>query len=516
MKFAKTSILHPFLFAIFPIIYLYSINIIEVSIDEIVFPILVSILITGIFLIISKLILKDWIKSGLIISLLVVLSFSYGHIYSLLDSTMIGELEIGRHRYLLPIFLTIFSFITVLIIRTHVDLDKIKTIINAIAITLIIITIPNFADTGNSIIEANDENQLKDFKISYDLKKLESLNSIEKPDVYYIILDGYGGTKRMKQDLEYDNYGFLSELNNRGFFTSDISSSNYPSTGWSLTSSLNMNYLPIKENDQTNTEYALLLNELNQRNEVMRNFDYLSYEIVYYRTYLVFSENPMFVDQILCQNENASTKFQNMLLRTSILGYFANQISLEKDRQSIICAFSEISSLKDRNSESVFAFIHLLLPHPPYLFGANGENIIGSKTQTVEGSFVDEEKYIDSIKYANKKILETIDKILANNSKSIIIIQSDHGYDFGINYENPSEISLKQRFSNLNAVYLPDKGKDDLYEGITPVNIFRIIFNNYFDASYEILEDRMYYKPYGTNSILKDIEFQDVTEIILN
>ena len=109
-----------------------------------------------------------------------------------------------------------------------------------------------------------------------------------------------------------------------------------------------------------------------------------------------------------------------------------------------------------------------------------------------------------------------IDDILKNNKKSIIVIQSDHGYDFDIDYENPSELSLQQRFSIINAIYLPDKGKDDLYEGITPVNIFRIIFNNYFDASYEILEDRMYYSPYGTNSIYKHIKFQDVTDIILN
>ncbi len=47
-----------------------------------------------------------------------------------------------------------------------------------------------------------------------------------------------------------------------------------------------------------------------------------------------------------------------------------------------------------------------------------------------------------------KKLLEVIENILRNNENSIIIIQSDHGYDFGINYENPSDMSLKQRFFN--------------------------------------------------------------------
>ena len=101
--------------------------------------------------------------------------------------------------------------------------------------------------------------------------------------------------------------------------------------------------------------------------------------------------------------------------------------------------------------------------------------------------FVNEEKYVDTIKFANKKTIEMVDIILKHNNNSIIIIQSDHGYDFGINYENPSDLQLKQRLSNLNAIYLPNSNDGVFYEGITPVNVFRIIFNEYFDASYDVL-----------------------------
>ena len=58
MNFNKTSFLHTFLFAIFPIIHLYSINTIEVTLTEIFLPLLISVLLTGIFLVIVKLILK--------------------------------------------------------------------------------------------------------------------------------------------------------------------------------------------------------------------------------------------------------------------------------------------------------------------------------------------------------------------------------------------------------------------------------------------------------------------------
>ena len=77
-------------------------------------------------------------------------------------------------------------------------------------------------------------------------------------------------------------------------------------------------------------------------------------------------------------------------------------------------------------------------------------------------------------------------------------------------------MSLKQRFSTLNAIYFPDQNQDILYDGITPVNTFRIVFNEYFNASYPILDDRMYYHPYGVTGVNTDVKFQDVTEIILN
>ncbi len=396
---------------------------------------------------------------------------------------------------------------------------------NGIAITLIIVTIPNFAFAGISPTESND-NVLKQNDeiltqnlgvISYELKNLEDLNSMEKPDVYYILLDGYGGTKRMKTDLGFDNYEFLSELTDRGFFAPDLSSSNYPSSKHSMASIFSMDYLPSKEKKQSNKDHSLLISEIWKNNEVMRNFSYLDYTIINFQPNGFITQEYGFTDQIFCQQEELKqSKFIKTLLRTTILSYFNNQLVLNADRASILCGFSEISNLKEGYDKQIFVSMHLRLPHPPYVFGPNGEYVFASKVQTEEGSFVDEEKYVDSIKFANKKILEVIDKILGNNKPSIIIVQSDHGYDFGINYENPSKLSLKQRFSNLNAIYLPNDNKDIFYEGITPVNTFRIIFNEYFDASYKILEDKMYYYPYTGKLIYKNIIFEDVTEIILN
>jgi len=53
---------------------------------------------------------------------------------------------------------------------------------------------------------------------------------------------------------------------------------------------------------------------------------------------------------------------------------------------------------------------------------------------------------------------------------------------------------IKERFSILNAYYLPNGGHDLLYDSITPVNTFRVIFNHYFGKDYGLLKDRSFYR----------------------
>ena len=57
----------------------------------------------------------------------------------------------------------------------------------------------------------------------------------------------------------------------------------------------------------------------------------------------------------------------------------------------------------------------------------------------------------------------------------------------------PGDGVPETRMSILNALYINDRAKGDLYQAITPVNTFRVIFNNYFGTEYPLLEDRSYF-----------------------
>jgi hypothetical protein len=162
----------------------------------------------------------------------------------------------------------------------------------------------------------------------------------------------------------------------------------------------------------------------------------------------------------------------------------------------------------------VFVFAHILTPHPPFVFGRNGEKVAPQREFCLgDGAYLmprDEyaKKYRDQLIFVNNKITAAVDKIISKSSRpTIIILQGDHGPGSMLDWENLYNSNVKERLSILNAYYLPEGGPQEIYDDITPVNTFRIIFNHYFGADLELLEDKCYFSSW--RSIYNFIDVTD-------
>ena len=201
------------------------------------------------------------------------------------------------------------------------------------------------------------------------------------------------------------------------------------------------------------------------------------------------------------------------LARTSIFGYFIERWAEDETRQVTLCAFEEFSKSMELTDEPVFVWGHVMIPHPPWLFGPNGEHITPGKPLLItdnpefrDSGWDPKIQYVQQVQFANKKTIQIVDEILEKDSNSIIVIQGDHGTAWDVNWNEPSQEDVYQRLRNFDAVYFPDNEKrSQLLDDRTLVNTFRTVFNTYFGSEYEILEDKMYWSKNQKPYLFKDV-----------
>ena len=75
------------------------------------------------------------------------------------------------------------------------------------------------------------------------------------------------------------------------------------------------------------------------------------------------------------------------------------------------------------------------------------------------------------------------------------MLQADHGAKY---FEGETEEERKNSLKILNAIYLFDGNYSQLNPTTTPVNTFRVIFNQYFGAHFKLLPDRSFFSYWGS------------------
>ena len=158
-------------------------------------------------------------------------------------------------------------------------------------------------------------------------------------------------------------------------------------------------------------------------------------------------------------------------------------------------------------------------PHPPFVFDSTGEpvNPPGAFTYFDGSAFLDlvapREEYIrgyrEQLAYMNSLILESIEGIFEGSEQPpIIILQADHGPGAYLDWDSFDRSDLSERIAILNTIYFPDQDFSALYPSVTPVNMFRIVFNEFFQTDYRLLEDKSFaspaIRPYRMSLILED------------
>ena len=513
----KFNIIHPFLFSLCPVLFIYSQNIRETPIQEVILLTLLFLFAAALLWLLTRFIIKNNEKSSLIISLLLVLSFSYGHIYLLVDDFTLGNTDIGRHQYLLIPFAISFVAGIYYFVKTKRRLNNASTISSAIAVTFLAVTLISIVTYNIENIDSFDselittETSLGTYDTTVETFTPRQGEIKNYPDVYYIVLDSYTSASSLKKFVNFDNQEFVSYLTDKGFNVNHESYSNYPGTDYSVTSTLNMRYLNFLTEDQVGHQVLKIPEKMIVENTVMQNFKSAGYKIIFFHKPFSYIDSSQLFDLEMCgRNKYIDSQLLSLTIRTSILGFSLEKWQEHEMRETALCNFSELPKQQQKFDEPIFVFSHILIPHPPYLFDPDGNPVDSIRPQGLE-DWDYKEGYINSIKFANKKIMQVVDELLSDpENQPVIIIQGDHGSYFDFDRDKPSKENIEQHMSILSAYYLPNV-EENLSDGvITPVNTFRTVFNSYFNTDYDLLENKMYWKDYDMPDY-----FVDVTNVLI-
>jgi hypothetical protein len=479
---------HPFLFAIYPVLALLAFNISEVELSSGFRPVIVALVVVGFLALIFQLVYQDWRRAALSLTVVLILFYSYGHIYILLKGANLDGFYLFRHRTLIPIWLGGGFLILWQVWRKPINLAAATHLLNVLGLFLLIL--PLF-----QLISYSLQSRVSQAQAAQNTQTLDLKGGNEPPDIYYIILDGYGRADVLKNEYGYDNSDFLNALRDLGFYVADCAQSNYAQTQMSLSSSLNFNYIDNLSNRfAPGSDDRTGLDALIKHGAARESLEKAGYKTVAFATGFIATEWTD-ADYFLSPQQTVGklNEFEYLLMETTFarliqdggrLGKQNSGSELFRERTLFVLdRLDDLSYIKGPK----FVFVHLVIPHPPYVFGPTGSPIEPSAAGTTK-SEQEGIRYRDQAVYISNRMKEIVPKIIANSARlPVIVIQGDHGPTI------PS--GPQQRMRNLNVYYLPDSNAP-VYSTITPVNTFRIIFNTYFGQNLPLLEDVSLYSEY--------------------
>ncbi|MDR3575621.1 MAG: sulfatase-like hydrolase/transferase [Anaerolineaceae bacterium] len=500
--------LYPLLVGLFPVLELFLFNIHQIPSYAILRALIVSVVVTILVWGACLIIFRNRVKAALSASLVLILVFSYGHVYDLLYKKKLLGITIGRHEYLIALWAAFILAGFVLLFRAHY-LDNLNRVVYVFSAALIVLNLAQIAFASIQI-SSSAAAQINKTPAKTQENSSAPANTVKR-DVYYIIVDSHSRSDVLKS-MGYDNSKFISQLTDLGFSVLPCAQSNYTNTERSLSSSLNMNYLPtfgIADNDNLEGDVLPIASKLMVHSKVRQIFEQMGYQTVAFATkapwanwtdadhyfnvandtpvlqreetqkfYEIFLDTTLFRVVIDSKN-NSYIKLDN--LPTAALEWIdptAGVFSSSRYQEYLgnVYSLTTLAKVPQLVPGPKFVIAHLMVTHSSLVFNRDGSFKPKDEEDTnARAAFLDAAYYADGqLPKIAKAILDQYPTV-----KPIIVIQADHGWVEGTN-----------RVKILNALYLPDGGSSKLYPTLTPVNTFRLILDTYFGGNYSQLDNR--------------------------
>jgi len=481
---------HPILLAAYPVLFLFAQNLSEVGLGETYQPILRAAAVAIAVTLGAGLLLRDLRRGALIASACVVIWFAYGYLEDILR-------PLGLSRDVLLGACAVFLVaVTVLAWRLRPSrIATLTTAVNVVAAVLVILTlvdiVPHQLSRGTIAATPNEADR--------------PVPAPGSRDVWFLVFDRYGNEEAMRDAAGVDN-DLPEWLEQQGFSVAREARANYGRTVMSLAATLNMTYLDdLATQMGPDSDDSRPLNEMLQDHAVGRFLQGRGYRYVHVgswfaptKTNRIADENPVL---------SAQTDFGTLLDDTT-LGPTVDELLGAKvppkhhllHRAAALFDWNELDRVSQEPGPKLVVG-HVLLPHEPYVFKANGEY---SELSEADSRF-SVAGQAEQLAYTNDHIRSLVSSLLAvpEAERPIIIIEADEGpypdrYNRdqnGFDWSTATDDELVTKYGVLTAMYLPGDAPADApqpYHDMSVINTFPIVFDRYFGTDIPLFADRSY------------------------
>ncbi|MEX0625999.1 MAG: sulfatase-like hydrolase/transferase [Chloroflexota bacterium] len=267
---------------------------------------------------------------------------------------------------------------------------------------------------------------------------IEGATGTGRPDIVLLLVDGYPRADSLVEQFGVDNSAFVTALTTRGFLVAAHSRSNYTATWASLSSMFYGRYVdeihelapPPADPAEQYRRVMLALG----RAPVLDGFRRDGYEIVTIPS--AFESAALTsADRILTPPE--WTSFELSLIQRSLAGQLAFRLApgvvFDQHRARLESTLQLLGDEMARTSATPrFVFAHLLAPHAPVAFRADGSPaeppacFPGCSPYGIT-SAADWEGFPGQVTHVNELVVAVLDRIIGDDPGALIILMSDHG-----------------------------------------------------------------------------------------
>ena len=351
------------------------------------------------------------------------------------------------------------------------------------------------------------------------------------PDIYYVILDGFGRADVLWELYNIDISDFSNSLKSDGFVIAENALAAHPITWLSVPAVLKQDYQADPSAKAPPIEYTSQDLVMSPENLTHRTLFAQGYEFITAAAPFSPFCNKLSTEQYqFCLGQDSTSLHQaairyQLARMTPLLGLadhgllpdrissWVQGLDLLRRPDTVGGKAFLVSQIRDlvaneyssSDSSPLFVVAHMMHAHPPFTLNSDCQNRTQASVADLS-DWDDPDGYRMGLECLQSQVSELLDAI---SPSAIVVLQADHGplWEEPVSIDE-STVAIWARTAVFSAVRLPPRCRSDVSDSLAGVNTFRLVFACLSHLPAVLEQERSYWTWYDDRSVT------DVTDIL--